>query len=520
MVKIVLGGEAIKEVSLDKLKVEPFDITDCANLQRYRFIDADAFVNGNLLRVIEYVELPERFSTISYIWKGNPLREGEEPPIGSFTVVGAERADPVSIDVVKSACHTALHYNQSLVWLDKVCIAQAVGKDKNWQIQIMGSLYKRADPCIILPGGLSRLLPLEEPTAWVGRAWTLQEALLPQSTKVLFKWKHGDSAVQGVIAGSIYEIEPGKTAVSQMTTLLEGTLRSGMNVVTFPNGLDQPNVEFDIETHLFGTLWDSPHDPNDLNEAAIWKSAVMRTSSRAVDMVFSIMALFGVQLDTSKFHEDDRRGATIALLRELMRTGRRATWMIISLGLRADNIISTMPVMPKTSVEGVAQIEKGGEMVPVGKVVNEYWWLKNTPTGDVDELGYFEFSAPARMVRRAVEPGHQKEWENDSDGKTFSPYSDVVDYQLELCEDGEEEGPDAVWAIKAGVMEFFRMGAFGTMTTHTPIVLMIVKRHGENKYHRFQGAEVVEELPKDWTIRTFRVGGPEDYKKISQDKSK
>ena len=525
MAKTILGGEAIIEVPLDKLRVEPFDITSCAKLHRYRFIDTAAFANKNLLRVIEYAELPERFSTISYVWRGNPLLEGQQPPLGSFGVVGAENADPVSIDVVKSACYAALHYDQLLIWLDKVCIAQAIKEDKNWQIQVMGNLYKRADPCIILPGGLSRLLPLEEPTSWVGRAWTLQEALLPQSAKVLFKWKHGKAVVQGVMAGSIHEIEPGETAVSDMATLLDGTMRSEMEVVTFPKRPDQSRTKSMVPTQIFGSkslgvgqclslrcaLWNNPRDTRELNESAIWKSAVMRTSSRAVDMVFSIMALFDVKLDTSKFHEDDRRGATIALLQELMRSGRRASWMIISLALQPDNILSTMPVMPKTSVGGVAQIEMDGKLVPVGTVITQYWWLEGTPTGEVDELGYFKFSAPARMVRKVVEPVHLGTSRNGKDGKKFNAYRS--EHQWELCGEEEVEGPDAVWAIHVGVETYFRIPAFGVMATHTPFVLMIVKKHGENKYHRIQVAEVVEVFTQGWSTRTFNVGGPDDYKK-------
>jgi len=525
MVKTILGGEAIIEVPLDKLRVEPFDITSCANLHRYRFIDTAAFANQNLLRVIEYAELPERFSTISYVWKGNPLLEGQQPPLGSFGVVGADKADPVSIDVVKSACYAALHHDQLLIWLDKVCIAQAIREDKNWQIQVMGSIYKRADPCIILPGGLSRLLPLEEPTSWVGRAWTLQEALLPRSTKVLFKWKHGKGVVQGVMVGDIEEIEPGESAVSDMTTLLEGTMRLEMDVVTLPNGPDQSSTESMVPTKIFGSeslgmgqclslrcaLWNDHSDTRELNESAIWKSAVMRTSSRAVDMVFSIMALFDVRLDTSKFHKDDRRGATIALLQELMRSGRRASWMIISLALQPDNVISTMPVMPKTSVEGVAQIEMDGKLVPVDTVVSELWWLKDTPTGEVDELGYFKFSAPAKMVRKVVEPVHMEKYENGMDGKKFNAYHG--EHQWELCGEEEAEGPDAVWAIHVGVETFFGIPAFGTFRTRTPLVLMIVEKHGENKYHRIQVAEVAGALSQGWSTRTFNVGGPDDYKK-------
>ena len=39
----------------------------------------------------------------------------------------------------------------------------------------------------------------------------------------------------------------------------------------------------------------------------------MRTSSHPVDMVFSIMGMFEVTLDTHAFGRDDRLGATIAL---------------------------------------------------------------------------------------------------------------------------------------------------------------------------------------------------------------
>ena len=185
--------------------------------------------------------------------------------------------------------------------------------------------------------------------------------------------------------------------------------------------------------------------------------------------------------------------------------------MIISLALQPDNILSTMPVMPKTSVGGVAQIEMDGKLVPVGTVVDEHWWLGDTPTGEVDELGYFKFSAPARMVRKVVEPVHIETYENGMDGKKFNAYHG--EHQWELCGEEEVEGPDAIWAIHVGVETFFRIPAFGVMTTHTPLVLMIVKKHGENKYHRIQVAEVAEALSQGWSTRTFNVGGPDDYKK-------
>lgn len=63
------------------------------------------------------------------------------------------------------------------------------------------------------------------------------------------------------------------------------------------------------------------------SERAIWQCALVRTSSRPVDMVFSIMGLFGVTLNPGDFHPDDRVGATIALAREILHAGGDASWV-------------------------------------------------------------------------------------------------------------------------------------------------------------------------------------------------
>ncbi|KAG0639317.1 hypothetical protein HOY80DRAFT_963747 [Tuber brumale] len=115
MVEIALGGEAIKAVPPDELILELFGMTSCADLHRYRPIGADNFANRILIRAIGYAGLPQQFSTISYIWKGNPLLEGQPPPLGSLKVVGADGADPLSIDVIEGACYAALDYGQLLI---------------------------------------------------------------------------------------------------------------------------------------------------------------------------------------------------------------------------------------------------------------------------------------------------------------------------------------------------------------------------------------------------------------------
>jgi hypothetical protein len=58
------------------------------------------------------------------------------------------------------------------------------------------------------------------------------------------------------------------------------------------------------------------------NYTTVWRSAMMRTSSRLVDMVFSVMGLFGVALNTKDFQAEDRAETVmIALARGILEKG-------------------------------------------------------------------------------------------------------------------------------------------------------------------------------------------------------
>ena len=78
----------------------------------------------------------------------------------------------------------------------------------------------------------------------------------------------------------------------------------------------------------------------------------MRTSSRPVDMVFSIMGLFGVILDPNMFEAENRIGATVALAKEILRKGGRASWLGMSFRLPPCSMLYTSPVFAETSVSG------------------------------------------------------------------------------------------------------------------------------------------------------------------------
>ena len=46
--------------------------------------------------------------------------------------------------------------------------------------------------CLVLPGGLGRLIDPTERSPWAQRAWTLQEAIAPPVVLVVFQWKFPD----------------------------------------------------------------------------------------------------------------------------------------------------------------------------------------------------------------------------------------------------------------------------------------------------------------------------------------
>jgi len=162
-------------------------------------------VQDQLLCIEEFTDFPSvQYAAISYVWKGNLL----DPPEAKtywysatdaadgdryhkFSVAGALDGDPISIHVLKQACLTALKHGARYIWLDRLCIMQTNREDKNWQIRKMSEMYKRCHLCIILPGGVQKLVRIDEETAWIHRGWTLQELLMPERALVLLAWKLG-----------------------------------------------------------------------------------------------------------------------------------------------------------------------------------------------------------------------------------------------------------------------------------------------------------------------------------------
>ncbi|CAL1698715.1 unnamed protein product [Somion occarium] len=318
-----------------KLRRDGLDISGTATPGRYRFMDCDTFLSKRHLRIVECegIRLSSdsfRYSVISYVWRGNSVSSDPASPCywqdkhGVFSVKGAEDGDPISLDVLWHACTAselsyACPFGCRWLWLDRICILQTSKMDKAWQISQMYEIYSHSDACIILPGGVRRLVSLDEETSWIHRAWTLQEALTPCQPWVLYTWKHarcvlrlktGDS--HGTSSVAIQSVIEGQSAMSHLKELLALNAHPG-GASTFKVA----GVELKGHVRLFGTpkvadmLRRSLEDS--FRESSIWFSSLMRTSSRPVDMIFSIMHFFGVSLDPRIFGENDRTKAAIAL---------------------------------------------------------------------------------------------------------------------------------------------------------------------------------------------------------------
>lgn len=244
-------------------------------------------------------------------------------------------------------------------------ILQGDEEDKAWQISHMFEIYRRST-AIILPGGVQRLVAIDEATSWMDRAWTLQEAIAPLFPFVL--WKPSSEVVAhtgncGVQVRGLDSYEqpfecpvcfvkdttssPHPRVICFLRRVLEGSIHED-SVQRTPFGWTQSQ-----QSHVIGAQGLSQYAPF----MDIWSASWMRTSSRAKDVVLSIMQFEGVSLDSRKFHRDDRVGAMIALLQTLQKPEQksfRMRWFFSLCLLPPSREYSLFPIFPLTSKSGCA----------------------------------------------------------------------------------------------------------------------------------------------------------------------
>jgi len=516
----------------------PLDITLSATAERYRLVNCKEVVSNRMLCIEEYAEFPQTvYATLSYVWRGNALAAHNVVRL-EFSVKGAEDADPIGLDVLHDACAAAIACGASHLWLDRLCIMQTSKTDKRWQIREMYRLYCFSTVCIVVPGGLRFLVPLSEETQWIHRGWTLQEVVAPPAVAVLFSWAHGQGDARST---ELEVVMPGRSSMMDLTALLDACCK-GYFDHGLQAGLDSPlrtdaflfgkrpevrsEEEYPNLTANMTALGFAIHknlDTEEMHDFSIWQSALVRTSSRPVDMVLSIMGILGVALDPGDFAEDDRVGATIALAREILRQGRSASWLGVCVQIPPCPHLSTFPAFPETSVAGKAIFDlPGGKRDALWALEANYpneAALCALPKGSMDENGYLTFRAQAVLTSPVPLAGagilDDSLYDNTAqprklravDGSLWTIDVDNVPSDSESLTEIQSTHFPRTFAVLLG---FYN--GMPAETTGNNIRAMLVVEHAQGKYHvqsYFLLSFEALSWARTWKERPFCLGAPD-----------
>nr|VWO99548.1 DNA helicase (EC [Ganoderma boninense] len=538
-----------------------FSISSVATPGRIRLVDCQVLKDQGFIRVIEFSEFPTApYAAISYPWCGVSVESTF--PQHAFSVHGAEHADPIGVDTLRHACAAALHRGCPYLWLDRLCIMQDNRGDKDWHIRQMHKVYSSCRVCIVLAGGIQRLTRLDEETSWIHRAWTLQEALAPLQVMVLLAWRLGSGMAQsGGKSKPIHEVIAGESAIAPLPFVLEACLTGSMSFTpaTVPSGTEKT---FFLEASIFNTpsskntfsdkpFWytqrracitsavalkiamdDVLSTDDDGQNYAVWQCALLRTCSRPVDTVLSIMGLFGVDLDPSLFDRNDRHGATIALAQAILQSGGSASWLGVGYRIAPDRFLSTFPTFPSPRPRGAALVHAGprGRAQEVSDLVDPVYpigaALVPLPQGTMDPAGYLTFSAKAlrlrltrsrsgsRGPRRTLTALDGSEWEVRDESNPVTPL-EVED----VYADGAGPGGASSRSLPSPLAYAALLGWFSRYSPgmsaardRENVRVMLLEEHAPGTFHLrsfFALHQSEKAYVLGWAEREFRVGGPE-----------
>lgn len=383
----------------------------------------------------------------------------------------------------------------------------------------MFNIYKYCKKCIVLPGGLSRLVPLDEPTSWIHRAWTLQEAIAPNESVCLFAWDQGDCILQTHMGIGVTEIQPGVAAQAGLHDLLSISLSQTVRIVK------PPTWSYDTdETIRLRNLADS-HEDNQIiallgaieyrgkegMENAIWRASLMRVASRPADSIFSIMGILGVDLNPLQFDANDRFAPTIALMTALLAKGDRAEWLGAAPDVDINPHIATLPKFPQISPQGRALMESKDGLVPISDAMGDTWWrLVGAPRGEMLDDGTLKLKVQVLSVSKKsaadesfpaldsvleIRPG-------GFDRSTGAPLSTEMWYPPPM-------GSGPPYILKLGLKEFYQNAARAMVLDPRPWLIMLVDACEDGKFRNFAYASVSQELADmpGWRERTIALTG-------------
>jgi hypothetical protein len=438
------------------------------------------------LEVFEFEELPQPgppdplskenwpipgypgYSAISYVWRGlsidnDLLASRRVAPKGNFTIKGGEDGDPISISVLEDIAWAdgtpnkdndeGVQESTGLLWLDQLCIMQTSDDDKAWQIEHIYEIYRNSY-CFVLPGGLTRLVSPTDTNNWMSRGWTLQEVLAPDPSYISFLCMT-NREINDIFEKQYHDMSVRPYGEDTFITCIAHSGFTSLN--NWSNrppafGFTSAGLE-ELSRGSRKYKWVS-----DATESDIWRSNWPRTSSRPVDMVFSIMQCFGVNLNPKLFHKDERVRATIALAKAILEKPKgRANWIGSLWFLPPAPELSVFPQFPKTKVDGsaimqmpdgteeeVIQLMRSNKDVKTFEAIPEGHLSEFSAQPTMDDEGYYNFVANEIYILREADDS-QKKVLRAGDGSKWCVANNVPDLEYRKAHPDEladSEGDD------------------------------------------------------------------------------
>ena len=522
MLTLPQSNQYVTDLPLDGLKT--FSLADAAPCQ-YRFLDIRRLTKDGRLSILALSDLPpEPYAAVSYVWRVLKTIPPDEP---AFEVEGIEEFPKVPIGLLKTICIAASMFKCELLWLDKLCIrqdslsSQDGKKDNAWQVEHMYNLYSNCSICLILPGGLGQLAALDEKTAWLERAWTLQESLAPPICKVIFAWSKGEAVLQSNFPVFVEEIVPGKVAAASLKELLQISLKPHPKLLP-PPGANPPSEppptqhlgilgardRDAFDTSLIMSLLGALEHSNQTGRLhAIWRCTILRSAKLPQDMIYSIMGLMRITLRVDYTQSLD--AIVIEFTAQLLAHGWSADWLGIAPELGPQLTRSAMPLLPKPVEGSGANVEVApGEFVEIRRLLSSrysdawWWWLKDAPTGSVDADGFLTFRGRAAAITPRDNATKAPKGMQRNHPDIITCCSDARSWRIAPSMDSRHS------AVVIGHRAQYLSGIFSAAVFPDSSLLMILERGEARGTFRNVGyAWADENIGDEWPSREFRFGG-------------
>ena len=258
---------------------------------------------------------PNPLGKINYVAVSHVWDESSEVK----SIIASKRKRPLLVDTgdpsphqiswwgLVDVAHAALELRAEYVWIDFFCLDQIDrgDNDKALQICMMADIYKQAKDVVVMVGGMSAVQGVANRTMWMDRAWTLQEAILNRNhTYVYVEWAPPPSPKDS--KGKTYKFTPvGKAPgkylidIRILLDMVDANFVPPLPKIVILDGVvtgEGPRARHSLRGAL--------SSKKSVRTAAIWRSMMMRRSSQPVDIIYSAMGCFGLQIDPYRKNHD------------------------------------------------------------------------------------------------------------------------------------------------------------------------------------------------------------------------